>query len=161
MSRSQKNRKPGFDRNKGAVYHAAALIARLTAAKVEREPLRESEVDRLEMPVLLAVDAIEKGRGTPENWDVIAKALNQAWIFATGGGIGEEAKPYLVVALDGMRAVKQRYLDTGAMKFEALEIEAVRSAIEMRREQLKLATLGELHTASDVAHKYLYQKEVA
>lgn len=160
MSRSQKQHKPRVDRNKTAVCHLA-VMTRLMAAKVEREPLRSTEVDRLEMPVLLAVDAIEKGRGTPENWDVIAKALNQAWIFATGGGIGEEAKPYLVVALDSMRAVKQRYLDAGEMKFEELELEAVRSAIEMRREQLRLATIGELHTASDVAHKYLYQKEAA
>ncbi|MBB5414075.1 hypothetical protein [Paraburkholderia atlantica] len=160
MSRSQKNRKVRVDRNKTDVCRLA-VMTRLMAAKVEREPLRESEVDRLEMPVLLALDAIEKGRGTPENWDVIGKALNQAWIFATGGGIGEEAKPYLVVALDAMRAVKQRYLDTGALTFEALELEAIRSAIEMRREQLKLATLGELHTATDVAHKYLYQKGAA
>ncbi|MGF6837030.1 hypothetical protein QF001_000897 [Paraburkholderia youngii] len=160
MSRSQKNRKVRVDRNKTDVCRLA-VMTRLMAAKVEREPLRESEVDRLEMPVLLALDAIEKGRGTPENWDVIGKALNQAWIFATGGGIGEEAKPYLMVALDAMRAVKQRYLETGALTFEALELEAIRSAIEMRREQLKLATLGELHTATDVAHKYLYQKGVA
>ncbi|MFM0141771.1 hypothetical protein [Paraburkholderia sp. RL18-085-BIA-A] len=160
MSRSQKNRKLHIDRNKTAVCHLA-VMTRLMAAKIEREPLRSTEVDRLEMPVLSAIDAIEKGRGTPENWDVLARTLNQAWVFATGGGIGEEAKPYLVVALDGMRAVKQRFLDTGAMALDALELEAVRSALEMWREQLKLATLGELHTASDVAHKYIYQKEAA
>jgi hypothetical protein len=160
MSKSQKQHKPRIDRNKTAVCRLA-VMTRLMAAKIEREPLRSAEVDRLEMPVFSALDAIEKGRGTPDNWDVLARTLNQAWVFATGGGIGEEAKPYLVVALDGMRDIKQRFLDTGAMAIEALELEAVRSALEMWSEQLKLATVGELQTAGEVAHKYLYQKEAA
>lgn len=160
MSRSQKPRRVRHDRNKTDVCRLA-VISRLMAAKVEREPMTEAEIDRLEMPVLSALDAIEKGRGTPDNWDVIARTLNQAWVFATGGGIGEEAKPYLVVALDGMRSVKQRFLETGAMSFDELALEAVRSAIELWREQLKIATLGELCTAGEVAHKYLYQKEAA
>lgn len=160
MSRSQKQHKPRYDRNKTPV-HRLAVMSRLMAAKVEREPMTDEQIGRLEIAVLAAVDSIEKGRGTGDNWDAIAKALNQSWVFATGGGIGEEVKPYLLVAQEGMKRMKQRFLETDVMEFDDLALEAVRSGIEMWREQLKMSTLGELATASDVVQKYFYQKEAA
>ena len=51
--------------------------------------------------------------------------------------------------------------ETGKMEFDALGLEAVRRAIELWREQLKMSTVGELSAAADVVHREFYRKEAA
>lgn len=154
------HRKPRVDRNKNP-RHLFAGINRLMAAQVAMSPMTESEVGRVELCVLTAVDSIVNGHGTGDNWDAIAKALNQSWIFATEAGTGEEAKPYLLVAQDGMNRMKKRFLETGRMEFDDLALEAVRSAVELWRDQLRMSSLAELRAATDVVQAHFYQKEAA
>jgi hypothetical protein len=160
MSKSQKQHKPHYDRNKSPIHRLAA-ITRLTVAKIAREPMTDAEIGRLEIAVLASIDCIAKGFGTGDHWDVIAKAINQSWIFATEAGTGEEAKPYLLVAQQGMERMKKRFLETGKMAFDGLALEAVRRAVEIWRDQLKMSTLGELTAASDVVQRHFYRKEAA
>ncbi|HEX8894435.1 MAG TPA: hypothetical protein VF783_13985 [Terriglobales bacterium] len=154
------NKKPRIDRNKNPLHRFSALN-RLMGASIAKQPMTEAEIGQLEMAVLTAVESIARGHGTGDNWDAIAKAINQAWIFATEAGTGEEAKPYLLVAQQGMERMKKRFLETGKMAFDGLALEAVRRAIELWREQLAMSTLGELSAATDVVRKHFYRKEAA
>lgn len=153
-----RNQKPRYDRNKNPLHRFAALN-RLMGASIAKEPMTDDEISRLEIGVLAAIDCIAKGFGTGDHWDAIAKAINQSWVFATEAGTGEEAKPYLLVAQDGMKRMKKRFLEMGTMEFDGLALEAVRRAIELWRDQLQMSTLGELTAASDVVQRHFYQKE--
>lgn len=160
MSKSQKPQKARYDRNKNPIHRFAALN-RLMGAMIAKEPIRDDEIGRLEIAVLAAIDCIAKGYGTGDHWDVIAKAINESWIFATEAGNGEEAKPHLMVAQECMTRMKNRFLETGKMAFDGLALEAVRRSVELWRDQLKMSTLGELTAASDVVQRHFYQKEAA
>jgi|SRR6516225_6969399 hypothetical protein len=153
-------RKQRYDRNKSPQHRFSALN-RLMGASIAKQPMTEADIDPYELIVLEAVECICKGIGTAIHWDRIAKAICEAWVFANDGGIGEEAKPYLVVAKDGMERMNVRFRETGKMEFDALGLEAVRRAIELWREQLKMSTVGELSAAADVVHREFYRKEAA
>lgn len=150
------HRKPRVDRNKNP-RHLFSGINRLMAAQVSRQEVVDGDVDEMELPVLAAIECITKGHGIVSHWNEIAHAINQSWILATERGTGEEAKPYLLVAQDGMKRMAKRYHETGKFGFDALGLEAVRRVVELWHEQLKLCTIGEVHAAGQVADKYFRQ----
>lgn len=150
------HRKPRFDRNKNP-RHLFAGINRLMAAQVAHQEVVDGDVDEMEFPVLAAVECIAKGHGTVSHWNEIAHALNQSWVLATEREIGIEAKPYLLVAQDGMKRMAKRYHETGKFGFDALGLEAVRRVIELWHDQLKLCTLGEVHAAGEVADRHFWK----
>lgn len=160
MPTNRKPRKAHIDRSKNPMHRFAALNL-LMGAMIAKEPIGDDGIAELEIAVLAAVESIAKGHGSGDNWDVIAKAINQSWVFATEAGTGEEAKPYLLVAQEGMKRMKARFIETGTMAFDGLALESVRRAIELWREQLAMSTLGELTAASDVVQRHFYQREAA
>ena len=151
--------RPRIDRNKTAANFA--LFNKLMGAKVAREPLTDADIAPYELVVLEAIECICKGIGNGMHWDRIAKAVSEAWIFANEKGIGEEAKPYIVVAKDGMERMKKRFEATGTMAFDGLALEAVRQAVALWTQQLRMATVAELVAAAEVVHKEFYRKEAA
>jgi hypothetical protein len=142
------------------VRNRYAGIDRLMGAMVATMPVTEADAAPFELVVLESIDCICKGIGTGVHWDRIAKAINEAWILANDRGIGEEAKPYIVVAKDSMERMKARFLNTGTMAFDGLALQAVRRAVELWRQQLQLSTVGELAAAANMVHEEFYRKEV-
>lgn len=136
--------------------HPYAGISRLMGAKLAKEPVTDADIAPFELVVREAIECICRGIGTGVHWDRIAKAVNESWVFANQAGIGEEAKPYIVVAKDGLERMKQRYLATGKMAFDGLALQAVRQAVELWVEQQKMSTVGELHAAARVVHAEFY-----
>jgi hypothetical protein len=156
MSRSQKQHKPHYDRNRDP-RHLFSGINRLMAAQVAKQEVSEDDVDDLEIGVLAAIECISKGYGTVSHWNEIAHVINQSWILCTERGIGEEAKPYLLVAQDGMKRMAKRFKETGKFAFDGLGLEAVRRVIEIWSTQLTMCTLGEVHAAGEVADRHFWK----
>ena len=154
------HRKPNYDRNKTAANRFAG-ISKLTGAKIARQPLTDADIAPYELVVLEAIECICKGIGEGVHWDRIAKAVSEAWIFANERGIGEEAKPYIIVATQGLERMKKRFLATGTMAFDGLALEAVRQVVSLWTSQLKMATVGELVAAAQLVHKEFYRQEAA
>lgn len=149
------HRKPNFDRNKNPIHRFAA-INKLMAVHVAHQEMTESDVDDMEITVLAAVECIAKGYGTVSHYDEIAHVINQSWILATERGIGEEAKPYLLVAQDGMNRLAKRYKKTGKVRFDAVCLEAVRRVIEIWSHQLLLCNLAEVNQSAEIAERHFW-----
>jgi hypothetical protein len=150
-----KHRK-GRDRNKDP-RHLFSGINRLMAAQVAKQEVVDDDVDEMELPVLAAIDCIVKGYGTVSHWNEIAHAINQSWVLCAEGGVGEEAKPYLLVAQDAMKRMAKRYHDTGRFEFDELGLEAIRRVVEIWSTQLTMCTLGEVHAAGEVADQHFWK----
>jgi DNA-binding transcriptional regulator YdaS (Cro superfamily) len=148
--------KPHYDRNKNPAHRFSA-INRLMGGQIARQEVTEDDVDDMELPVLAAVECIAKGHGTISHWNEIAHVVNQSWILSTERGIGEEAKPYLLVAQDGMKRMAKRFQETGHFAFDALGLEAVRRVVEIWSHQLLLCSIGEVHAAGEVADKHFWK----
>jgi hypothetical protein len=149
-------KKQRYDRNKDP-RHRFAGINRLMTAQVSRQEVTESDVEEMELTVLVAIECISKGHGTVSHWNEIAHAINQSWILSTERGIGEEAKPYLLVAQDAMKRMAKRFKDSGKFAFDGLGLEAVRRVVEIWSHQLLLCSVGEVHAAGEVADKYFWK----
>jgi hypothetical protein len=145
--------KPRRDRNKDP-RHLFAGINRLMTAQVANQEVTEQDVDEMEVAVLTAIDCIDKGHGTTSHYAEIAHVINQSWILCTERGVGEEAKPYLLVAQDGMKRMAKRYYETNKVEFDELGLEAVRRAVEIWAHQLLLCSIGEAHASGEVADEH-------
>lgn len=148
-------RKKHYDRNKTPIHRFSA-INKLMAAHVSHQDITESDIDEMELPVLAAIECIAKGRGTVAHYDEIAHIINQSWILCTERGVGEEAKPYLLVAQDGMNRLAARYKKTGKISFDALCLEAVRRVVELWHDQLLLCNVAEVYKAGEIADKHFW-----
>lgn len=152
MSRRQ-NQQVLRDRNKDP-RHLFSGINRLMGAQVAKQEIVEGDVDEMELPVLAAIECIAKGHGTVSHWNEIAYAINQSWVLSTERGIGEEAKPYLLVAQDAMKRMAKRYKETGHFAFDGLGLEAIRRAVEVWSSQLLLCNVAEVHRAGEIADEH-------
>ena len=148
--------KPRYDRNKSPIHRFAA-INKLMEAQVSRQEVTEEDVDDLEIAVLAAIECITKGLGTISHYNEIAHVLNQSWILATERGTGEEAKPYLLVAQDGMKRMVKHFKKTGKFRFDPLGLEAVRRAVEIWSHQLLLCSVKEAHDAGEIADRHFWK----
>lgn len=151
-----RNRKPRIDRNKSAI-HRFSVINKLMEAQVSRQQVTESDVGEMEVAVLAAIDCICKGHGTISHWNEIAHVINQSWVLCTEQGIGQEAKPYLLVAQDGMKRMEKRFKETGRFGFDDVGLEAVRRVVEIWSHQLLLCSVKEVHDAGQVADRHFWK----
>src|SRR5574337_1146638 len=131
------HRRQHYDRNKNPIHRFSA-INKLMAGHVAHQDMTEADVDEMEITVLAAVECVAKGYGTIDHYNEIAHVINQSWILATERGIGEVAKPYFLVAQDGMNRLAKRFKKTRKVRFDALCLEAVRRVIEIWSHQLLL-----------------------
>lgn len=148
--------KPRYDRNKSPIHRFAA-INKLMEAQVANQDVAESDADDMELGALAAIECIAKGHGTIDHYNELAHVINTAWILATERGAGEEAKPYLLVAQDGMNRLAKRFKKTGKVRFDALALEAVRRVVEIASAQMLLCSVGEFHNAGEIADKHFWK----
>ncbi len=127
--------------------------------RARQEQCPDEYIERIDLLTLSAVEAITHGHGTKAEWDSVALTLNQAWILAKQG-IGPEAIPVLEEAQDAMRRAIPRFHQSGKIALDGDGIKAVRDAINLWREQIKLSTFGQVEESARVVAKfYKYKPE--
>jgi len=68
-------------------------------------------------------------------------------------GIGAEYQPYMIKALDGAFRAKVRAAGGKAWRYDGEAISAIREALEIHDEQIKLATREQLRNALREVHR--------
>lgn len=139
-----------------------ACTAALERNRVMREAVTGDFTDELEVAALAAIDAIDRGYGTKDQWDTLANCLNHGWLLAKAG-LGSEARDAFNQAHEAMRRMVPIYQETGSLRFvSGVDEKAVADAIRIWVEQLKLITLGELQAAMEVVEaNYWKHREAA
>lgn len=154
MSKSQKPRKAYRPR---LVNKQACLIA-IERARVERSPVADAFAAEFEMAALTALDAVTRGRGEKSQWDTLANCLNHGWLLAKGG-IGFEAQKAFAAAQEAMRRMVPEFDRSGRVVFASTADQViVEHALANWSQQIRMATLGEIHDATVVVEKH-YWKE--
>ena len=155
MSRSQKPRHK--KRTPIFVNKNACLIA-IERARVEREPVAEAFAAEFEMAALTALDAITRGYGEKSQWDTLANCLNHGWLLAKGG-IGFEARPSFHLAHEAMRRMVPEFDASGKIAFVSdADKRTVEEALLLWSTQIRMATVGEIHDATQVVEKLYWQQ---
>lgn len=138
----------------------ACLIA-LERNKVLKQAVTEDFSNEFELAALAALDAVTRGHGTKDQWDVLANCLNHSWILARGG-LGAEARDLVNDAHEAMRRMVPMYHQTGKLAFvSASDQSTVEQAIATWIEQLKLVTLGEMNAALEVVEREYWKTREA
>jgi hypothetical protein len=155
VSRSQKPRHK--KRTPIYVNKQACLIA-IERARVERSPVAEAFASEFEMAALTSLDAVTRGHGTKSQWDTLANCLNHGWLLAKGG-IGFEAQPAFASAQEAMRRMIPEFDRSGRVVFASTADRViVEHALANWSQQIRMATVGEIHDATMVVEK-LYWRE--
>jgi hypothetical protein len=115
--------------------------------------LDDAAVDEQDLPVLAAVEMIALGMGTTEHWDVMCRAINQAWTLACND-IGSGAKPTIQAASYSLGAMAERFHRTGRLVFDGNTLRLVRETLAVRAGQLRLATVSEVVEASRMVERF-------
>lgn len=155
MARSAKPRHK--KRTPSYVNKHACLIA-IERARVERSPVADAFAAEFEMAALTALDAITRGHGNKSSWDTLANCLNHGWILAKAG-IGFEARSAFSSAQEAMRRMVPEFDRSGRVVFASTADQVtVEFALANWSQQIRMATLGEIHDATVVVEKH-YWKE--
>ena len=125
---------------------------KLTRAGVARLPMEEGDAGELELVVLSALEAISHGHGTPNEWNSVARAINHSWTLANQG-IGSEVIGPLAEAEDAMRRAGDRFYKVGKVALDGDGLRAVREAIELWGQQLRICTVGEVDAATRLVER--------
>lgn len=151
------NRKPRKAYRPRLVNKCASLIA-IERARIEREPVAEVFAAEFEMAALTAIDAVTRGHGNKSSWDTLANCLNHGWLLARGG-IGFEAQKAFAAAQEAMRRMIPEFDLSGRVVFvSTADRVIVEHALANWSQQIRMATLGEIHDATVVVEKH-YWKE--
>lgn len=152
------HRKPRFDRNK-ADHHRFAALNRLMGAKVAKQEMTDGDAGELEIAAYAALDTITRGYGGKPQWDLLARCLNQAWLFAKGG-LGPEAKETLDASHAAMRRMIPLFDKTGQVAFVSeADQKTVEEALDLWGAQLRMATIGEVDAASRIVEREYWKYE--
>jgi len=121
--------------------------------RIMKQVVTEDFSDEFEMVALAALDAITRGHGTKDQWDVLANSLNHGWLLARAG-LGSEARDLFDDAHEAMRRMIPTYHETGKLVFvSAVDQSTVEQAISTWIEQLKIITIGEMNAALAVVER--------
>jgi hypothetical protein len=151
------NRKPRKAYRPRMVNNNANLFA-IERARIERQPVADVFAAEFEMAALTALDAVTSGHGQKSQWDTLANCLNHGWIMAKAG-IGFEARAAFVAAQEAMRRMVPEFDRSGRVAFASTDDQKiVEHALLNWSAQIRMATLGEIHDATQVVEKH-YWKE--
>ena len=131
---------------------------KLTRCAVSSISMTEEDAGELEVVVLTALEEMRKGTGTPNEWNSVARGINHAWTLAKNG-IGEQALPAIDDAEAAMRRAEKRYYDTGRLLLDGDGLRAVRLALDLWGQQLRLSTVGEVDAATRAVERKYWEKQ--
>lgn len=129
---------------------ASTVFAACTALALydadPKRPLNEGQAVDIAATYWLALDVMVRGDASELHWATVAFSLNLGLILCEMG-IGEAYTDDFRRALDGIFVVQLRGQKTGAWRFDATGLAAVRKALWVHDEQLELATKEEVTAA--------------
>jgi hypothetical protein len=157
MPGTKKPRKPYRPRG---IDGAARAIVGLTMAKVRACGITDTEAAALETAVLSGLEEMRKGTATPNEWNSVARGINHAWTLAKMG-VGEEALPTITEAEAGMKRAEARYKATGRLVLDGNGLSAVRLALELWGQQLRMCTVGEVDRATRLVEQKYWEKQAS
>lgn len=103
------------------------------------------EQDKLNLPVILAVDNIAHGRGTRDDFKDLMEAVMVAMICAES--IDPHVEKTCVDARDALKRMGDRHKVRGTWGFDGLGYQQVREAVDVYRQLTGLLTSGQLEEA--------------
>lgn len=136
-------------------------FVKMALKSIRHEPLPEENAQELELIVFTALEEVVRGRAGPNEWNSVARAINHAWVLAKVK-IGPEVMPFLTLAEDGMRAGAKRYYAADGKRPLILSgdgLRAVRDAIFLWGDQLRLCTVGEVDEATRLVQMEYWKKQ--
>lgn len=138
-----------------------ACTATIERNRVMKQAVTADFTDELEIAALAAIDAVAHGHGTKDQWDTLANCLNHGWLLAKAG-LGAEARETFNEAHEAMRRMVPVYHQTGKLTFQSNDDQmAIKYAIALWIEQLKIITIGELAGAMQVVEENYWKHREA
>lgn len=137
---------------------------RMCMIALQRYSIRQEKVDDefaapLEIAAYTALDTITRGCGGKSQWDLLARCLNTSWIFAKGG-LGPEALEQLNASHAAMRRMIPLFDQTGRVAFSCgADQKIVEEALALWGQQLRLATIGEVDSATRLVEREYHKSE--
>lgn len=116
-------------------------LNRIQARGENASPLADDQLTDIGTGYWLALTNLTTGTGSEESWCTLVCALNIGMVLAEQG-IGAVYVDAFVAALDGAFRAKQR--SKGTFRLDGDGLQAVRAALEIHDEQVKVAQRREL-----------------
>ena len=113
------------------------------------KPLSEDDKLHLFKQALAAINRMQFGGATASDFTVLCDVLNISTLLAARE-IGNEYMPFLVDAREALQDSKQRYIKTSKLGFTAIELKAVKSALDVHNAQMEVITYKEFTEAFDI-----------
>lgn len=152
MSRSQKPRRK-YDPNR-----AIRRVVSTHAARIEAAPLAADQQRDLGLAYHLSFEAMLRG-GAEEAWHALAATLNIALILCERG-FGVEFEGEIKAAMRALMRTKYRQQETGSWALDGDGIAALRKALAIHDEQVRIAERGEIRQAIQEVYRRVESGEV-
>lgn len=101
-----------------------------------------------------AMLALTQGRGTKDDWEKVAEAVNVGLVLCEMG-YGLEFKQDLIDAQIAMTLLRDRYRETGKLIFRPEDMVAVNEALSLHDQQIDLASVFDVAKAAVTVERSL------
>lgn len=144
MAKHKRNKRyaPKYDSNNGN----AARVLQLLQSVDNSMPIPPLRMTDLGIAFWAAFHQMLHGSAREEDWTTVTVSLNVALILAEKIFQNDHV-PYIVKALDGAMRSKLRAKGLNVWRYDGTAICAIREALEIHDEQIKIATQAEIHAA--------------
>lgn len=122
-----------------------AIVGMHLAAEDNR-PIIEADATDLATAYWLSLQIMVSGESREEDWSVVVCSLNVGLILCERG-IGAEYEPKFVAALEGAFRARLRAERTDSWRFDGDALAAIREALAIHDEQIKITTKEEMRAA--------------
>lgn len=139
MPTSKKPRKKFRPKN----FHFGAVVNPVRYAQESVRPPDQKFVDKLRLQELGAIEEFAKGRGSMEEWEILARMVNISQHLGAHG-CGAEALPACSRSAEGLMASIERAKNTGRLGFDGPTLTALREVREYMDLQFQSLTVKEL-----------------
>ncbi len=146
MARDKKKRHKAYRPRPMSNVGGLFVIGSAHLAAQDRRPLPEDDAVDLGIAYRLSLEAMVHGDSSEEHWSVVTCSLNVGLVLCERG-IGDEFEQQFVTALDGAFRAKLRAGRTGSWRFDGDALAAIRTALDVHDEQIRITTKEEMRQA--------------
>lgn len=123
-----------------------SALLRIEDRAIVNSPLNDDQQTDLNSAYWMAFTNMTVGNASEESWSCMVCALNIGMALCEAG-IGAEYEQDFVAALDGAFRVKVRSTKTGSFRLDGEAIQAIKHALAIHDEQVRIAQRGEIVAA--------------
>jgi hypothetical protein len=127
-------------------------------ARVEASPLTDSQQRDLGLAYHLSFETMLNG-GSEEAWHALAATLNVCLILCERG-FGAEFEAEIKAGMRALMRCKYRQQQTGSWAFDGDGIAAMRTALEIHDQQIRIAERGEIRAAINEVYRRVSSGDV-